>query len=74
MKFEQWEGPMRKISLVTIAVAVIFTGTFGVWAASITHTQPSIALTGARIDTMQMMSGAKNLATEHFADYSLIFN
>ena len=65
---------MRKISLFAIAAAVIFTGTFGVWAASITHTQPGIALTSARIDTMQVMSGAKNLATEHWADYSLIFN
>jgi hypothetical protein len=74
MKFEQLEEPMRKISLVAIATAVVLTGTLGVWAASTTHTQPNIALTSARIDTMQVMSGAKNLATEHFADYSLIFN
>jgi len=64
---------MRKISLVAIATAAILTGTFGVWAAT-THRTPSTAPTSARIDTMQMMSGAKNLATEHFDDYSLIFN
>ena len=63
---------MRKISLLAIATAVIFATTFGVWAASITHAQ-KMALTNARIDTMQLMSGAKNLPTEHFADYSFVF-
>jgi hypothetical protein len=74
MKFEQWEEPMRNITLVAVAAAVVLAGTFGVWAATNAHTQPKIALTSARIDTMQVMSGAKNLATEHFDDYSLIFN
>jgi negative regulator of sigma E activity len=67
------EEPMRKISLYAIAAAVILTGALGVWAAS-TKTQARIAPTSARIDTMQMMSGAGNLPTEHFADYSLVFN
>ena len=65
---------MRKISLYAIAAAVILTGALGVWAASTTHTQARIAPTSSRIDTMQMMSGAGNLPTEHFADYSLVFN
>ena len=65
---------MRKISFYAVAAAVILTGALGVWAASTTHTEASIAPTGPRIDTMQMMSGAGNLATEHFADYSLVFN
>jgi hypothetical protein len=68
------EEPMRKISLFAIAAAVILTGTLGVWAATTTHTQPSFASTSARINAMQIMSSAGNLATEHFADYSLVFN
>ena len=65
---------MRKTSLFAIVAAVILTGTLGVWAATTTHTQPGFAPTSARIDTMQMMSSTGNLATEHFADYSLVFN
>jgi hypothetical protein len=64
---------MRKISLVAFAAAAILAGTIGV-LASATHRTPSTTPISARIDTMQMMSGAKNLATEHFDDYSLIFN
>jgi hypothetical protein len=64
---------MRKISLYTIAAAVLMTGALGVWAASTTHTQASFVPTSARIDTMQMMTGAKNMPTEHFADYSFVF-
>jgi hypothetical protein len=67
------EGLMRKTSLYAIAAAVIVTGALGLWAASTTYTQASIAPTSSRIDTMQIMSGAGNLATEHFADYSLVF-
>ena len=63
---------MRKISLVAVATAVVLAGTFGVWAAT-THRTPSTAPTSARIDTMQLMSGAKNMPTEHFADYSFVF-
>jgi hypothetical protein len=65
---------MRNISLYAIAAAVILTGALGVWAALTTDTQATIAPTSSRIDTMQMMSGAGNLPTEHFADYSLVFN
>ena len=65
---------MRKISLCAIAAAVILTGTLGVWAATTTRTQASFAPTSARIDTMQMMTSAGNMATEHFDDYSLVFN
>jgi NAD(P)H-dependent flavin oxidoreductase YrpB (nitropropane dioxygenase family) len=68
------EEPMRKISLWALAAAVILTGALGVWSASITDTQARIAATSSRIDPMQMMSGASNLATEHYADYSLVFN
>jgi hypothetical protein len=64
---------MRKISLYAIAAAVLLTGALGVWTASTTHTQASFAPTSARIDTMQMMTGAKNIPTEHFADYSFVF-
>jgi len=63
---------MRKISLIAIATAAILAGTIGVLAAT-THRTPSTAPTSTRIDTMQMMTGAKNMPTEHFADYSFVF-
>jgi hypothetical protein len=66
------EEPMRKISLYAVAAAVMLAGAVGIWAAS--TTQARIAPTSGRIDTMQMMSGTGNLATEHFVDYSLVFN
>jgi len=65
---------MRKITLCAMAGAAILVGAFGVWTASTTDTQARIAATSSRIDPMQMMSGAGNLATEHYADYSLVFN
>jgi len=63
---------MQKISLVAIAAAAILAGTIGVLAAT-THRTPSTAPTSVRIDTMHMMTGAKNMPTEHFADYSFVF-
>ena len=64
---------MRKMTLFAVATAAILASAFGVWTASTSDTQASIATTGSRIATIQMMSGARNLLTEHFADRSLVF-
>jgi hypothetical protein len=64
---------MRKMTLFAVATAAILASATGVWTASTSDTQASIARTGSRMDRIQMMSGARNLPAEHFADHSLVF-
>jgi len=44
----------------------------GAWA--VTTNSRVAASTPVGIDPLQMMTGAKNLPTSHYVDYSLIFN
>jgi hypothetical protein len=64
---------MRKISL--LAAALILAGV-GVWVASSTHARVDapIDVRVDRIDPSQMMTRARDLPTEHYDDYSFVFN
>jgi hypothetical protein len=62
---------MRKITLFAVAVAVIATGVFGVWAASPTNARaPS---TSRGIEPLQLMMNAKGLPPVEFADYTFVY-
>jgi hypothetical protein len=53
------------------AAALIVAGVVG-WA--ITNTQVGVAEAAmVQVDTFQMMTNAKQIPTEHFADYSFVF-
>jgi hypothetical protein len=55
------------VSTATLMVA------FAAWA--IPNTQARVApAASAQVDTFQTMTGAKQLLSEHFADYSFVFN
>ena len=54
-------------------VAVCFLAGIGTWAAS--NTQARIAgPTGVGIDPVQMMVSTKHLPSEHYDDFSVVFN
>jgi hypothetical protein len=62
---------MRKISLFTAAAALILVG-IGAWAASTTQARVDIPAE-AGIDPSPMMVNRSDLPTEHYVDYSLVF-
>jgi hypothetical protein len=64
---------MRKISLFAVAAALILAGV-GSWAASTTQARVDTPPPGPGIDTYQLMMNAKDLPTEHWVDYSVVFN
>jgi hypothetical protein len=64
--------PMRKRSLFAAAVALIAVG-IGAWAASSTQARVDIPV-GPGIDPSQMMMNRPDLPTEHYDDYSFVFN
>jgi len=61
---------MRKFGF--FAVTVILAG-FGGWIAATTQARVTAPTTIARMDVMQMMTGAGNLPTERFMYYSLVY-
>jgi hypothetical protein len=61
---------MGKFFAVTGAAALIVACIAG-WAVSDTRARATPAT--VQIDAFAMMTGAKQLPTEHFADYSLVF-
>jgi hypothetical protein len=64
--------PMRKPSLFAAAVVLIAAG-IGAWAASSTQARVDIPV-GAGIDPSLMMMNRPDLPTEHYDDYSFVFN
>jgi len=54
------------------AAALILAGVAG-WAVSDTQAR-IVAPATVQVDPFTMMTGAKQLPTEHFADYSFVFN
>jgi len=65
---------MRKINLFAISAAVILSGV-GAWAVLTTRAPVAeAALPGVQINPRQMMMNAKDLPTERFVDYSVVFN
>ena len=64
---------MRNMLLMSVAAAALILAGVGGWAAS--NTQARVALPiGAQIDTFQMAINAKNLPTQKYDDYSVVFN
>ena len=64
---------MRKISVFVVAAVLILAGAGG-WVASITHARVEAPLAAGGIDPSHIMMNARDLPTEHFVDYSLVFN
>ena len=65
---------MRKINLFAVAAAVILAGV-GTWTVLTTRAPVAVAApTPVQIDPLKMMMNAKDLPTERFVDYSVIFN
>jgi hypothetical protein len=62
---------MRKFGFFAVT-ALILAG-FGGWAASTTQARISAPINGARLNVLQIMTVAKNMPTDHFADYSLLY-
>jgi hypothetical protein len=63
---------MRKIALFAVPAAVILAG-IGAWAASITQARVDTP-PGPGVDNIQLMMNARDLPTEHWVDYSVVFN
>jgi hypothetical protein len=63
---------MRKTGLFAVAAALILAG-IGAWAASNTQARVATA-TSIGINPFQMMRNAKNLPTEHYQDFSMVFH
>jgi hypothetical protein len=64
---------MRKTTLSAVAVALIATVGFGVWAASPTNA-PAAPSMSQRIEPLQLMTNAKGLATAQFYDHGFVFH
>ena len=64
---------MRKFGF--LAVTALTLAGIGGWVVSTTQARISAPVNGTRIDVLQMqiMTTAKGMSTDHFADYSLIF-
>ncbi len=59
-------------TLFAVSAAVFIVACVAGWAA-IPTTQARVAET-VQVDTFQMMTSAKPMPSEHFADYSFVFN
>ena len=63
---------MRKITLFAVAAALIAAGIAG-WAASNTQARVATASVGG-VDPFHMMTNATHLPTEHYKDFSMVFD
>ena len=64
---------MRKTNLAAIAAGTLIFASILGWANSSNLPVEAKTSTGAQIDTFTIMSTAKNLPTEKFQDFSLVF-
>jgi len=62
---------MRKFGF--IAVTALTLAGIGGWVVSTTQARIATSVSGTRIDVLQTMATAKEMPTEHFADYSFVF-
>jgi hypothetical protein len=62
---------MGKTGLFAASAAALILACVAGWAAS--GTQRVAALATVQIDPFTLMTSAKQLPTEHFADYSFVF-
>ena len=66
------EGQMSKTLFALSAAALVIACVAG-WAISDTQARVAAPAT-VQIDPLTMMTSAKQMPTEHFADYSFVFN
>jgi len=59
-------------TLFAVSTAALIVACIAGWAVPNTQARVAQAATG-QVDTFQMMTGAKQLPSEHFADYSFVF-
>jgi hypothetical protein len=62
---------MGKTGLFAVSAAALIVACFAGWAFS--ETPARAVPTTVQIDPYEMMTGAKQLPTEHFVDYSFVF-
>jgi hypothetical protein len=62
---------MRKMSMFAAAAALVLAG-IGAWAASTSQARVDIPVE-ARLDPSEMMMNRPDLPTEHYVDYSFVF-
>jgi hypothetical protein len=63
---------MGKTGLFSVSAAALILACVAGWAVSDTQARVSTATT-VQIDPFKVMTSAKELPTEYFADYSLVF-
>jgi hypothetical protein len=63
--------PMRKFDFLAVT-ALILVGVGG-WVVSTTQARNTAPMNGTRIDALQIMTVAKDMPTDHFVDYSLVY-
>jgi hypothetical protein len=63
---------MRQTNLFAAAAATLILACAAGWAVSGTQARVAEAAT-VQVDTFKMMTNAKQMPTEHFADYSFVF-
>ena len=61
-------------TLFAVTAAAFIVACVAGWAAIPTSQARVAPATSAQVDTFQTMTGAKQLPSEHFADYSFVFN
>jgi NO-binding membrane sensor protein with MHYT domain len=59
---------VKGFAIITLIVAAV-----GVWFASTTQARIGPPMNGARIDPLQLMTTPKDMPTDHFVDYSLVY-
>jgi hypothetical protein len=68
------EGQMSKTTdLFAVSAAALILACVAGWAISDTQARAAAPAT-VQIDPLTMMTSAKQMPTEHFADYSFVFN
>ena len=64
---------MTQTKLFAASAAALILACVAGWAISDTQARVAVPAT-AQIDPFKVMTSAKQLPTEHFADYSFVFN
>jgi len=64
---------MRKINLYVVSTFLILTGVGG-WIASTTQARVEAPTLTQTINPSQVAVNARDLPTEHFTDYTFVFN
>lgn len=63
---------MRKFGFFAITTLILAAG-FGGWVASTTQARVTASANGSRIDPLQMMTTMRDMPTDRYVDYSLVY-